>query len=77
MKQVILDRIRAALADRPGPVAVPREYRRDLGGTDIVELFAERAADYRATVTRWRGSPSVRPSTAQTPCGCPRNELGR
>ena len=52
MKQVILDRIRAALADRPGPVAVPREYRRDLGGTDIVELFAERAADYRATVTR-------------------------
>jgi L-lactate dehydrogenase complex protein LldG len=52
MKQEILERIRSALADRPGPVAVPREYRRDLGGTDIIALFAERAADYRATVTR-------------------------
>jgi len=52
MKQEILARIQDALADRPGPVEVPREYRRDLAGTDIVALFAERAADYRATVTR-------------------------
>jgi L-lactate dehydrogenase complex protein LldG len=52
VKDVVLQRIRAALADRPGPVAVPREYRRDLGDTDIIALFAERAADYRATVTR-------------------------
>jgi L-lactate dehydrogenase complex protein LldG len=52
MKQEILARIREALADRPAPVAVPRGYRRDLDGTDTVALFAERAADYRATVTR-------------------------
>jgi L-lactate dehydrogenase complex protein LldG len=52
MKDVILGRIREALADRPGPVPVPREYRRDLDSTDAVALFAERAADYRATVTR-------------------------
>jgi L-lactate dehydrogenase complex protein LldG len=52
MKQEILARIRDALADRPAPVAVPRAYRRDPDGTDIVALFAERTADYRATVTR-------------------------
>ncbi len=52
MKQEILTRIRGALADGPGPVTVPREYRRSLDGTDIIALFAERAADYRATVTR-------------------------
>jgi L-lactate dehydrogenase complex protein LldG len=51
MKQEMLGRIRDALADRPAPVEVPREYRRDLTGTDILALFAERAADYRATVT--------------------------
>lgn len=52
MKQEMLARIREALADRPAPVTVPRTYRRDLDGTDIVALFAERAADYRAAVTR-------------------------
>jgi L-lactate dehydrogenase complex protein LldG len=50
-REEILGRIRAALADRPVPPAVPRDYRRALPGTDVVELFAERAADYRATVT--------------------------
>jgi L-lactate dehydrogenase complex protein LldG len=48
----VLAKIRAALADRPVPPAVPRDYRRSLPGTDVVELFAERAADYRATVRR-------------------------
>jgi L-lactate dehydrogenase complex protein LldG len=52
MKDVILGRIREALADRPGPVTVPREYRRTLDSTDVVLQFAERAADYRATVVR-------------------------
>jgi L-lactate dehydrogenase complex protein LldG len=52
VRDEMLARIKSALADRPGPVPVPRDYRRDLDGTDVVELFAERAADYRATVTR-------------------------
>lgn len=48
----ILGRIRAALADRPAAPAVPRDYdhARDLG--DVVGLFADRVADYRAVVHR-------------------------
>ena len=46
----ILGRVRRALAsaDR-GPVAVPRSYRTRTA-TDLVALFAERVADYEATV---------------------------
>jgi L-lactate dehydrogenase complex protein LldG len=48
----ILARVRDALADRPAPDPVVRDYRHGLDDTDVVALFAERAADYRATVTR-------------------------
>jgi L-lactate dehydrogenase complex protein LldG len=52
----ILRRVRAALADVPagGPDAeqVPRDYRRTHHETGLVDLFAERVADYRATVRR-------------------------
>ncbi|GAA5190813.1 LUD domain-containing protein [Rugosimonospora acidiphila] len=52
-KQEILARIRAALGDHPTPPPVPRDYRRALpDGTDLVAMFAELAADYRATITR-------------------------
>jgi L-lactate dehydrogenase complex protein LldG len=52
-KEEVLRRIRDALADRPEPAPAPRDYRRTLPpGTDVVELFAQRAADYRATVHR-------------------------
>jgi L-lactate dehydrogenase complex protein LldG len=66
-REEILDRIRAAVGpDTPGRVgtpaqidaayaALPRDYRRahhDAASTDIVALFAERAADYRAVVER-------------------------
>ena len=46
----VLGRIRAALADRPATPEIPREYdvSRPLG--DLVELAAERIADYRAEV---------------------------
>jgi L-lactate dehydrogenase complex protein LldG len=48
---VILGRIRDALADHPTPPAVVRDYDREIEpGTDVVALFAERAADYRASV---------------------------
>src|SRR4051794_16982781 len=55
----IIARIRAALADRPVSPVVDRSYRRsgigdagcgDPGCGDVVALFAERVADYRATV---------------------------
>jgi L-lactate dehydrogenase complex protein LldG len=53
-RDIVLGRIRAALADRPATPEVPRDYdvARDLG--DVVELFAERVADYRAVVRRVR-----------------------
>ncbi|MGK4579037.1 LutC/YkgG family protein [Kitasatospora sp. HPMI-4] len=58
-RDTVLRRIRAALADvpaaeEPGDVPVPRAYRRShtAPGEDLVALFAERVADYRAGVTR-------------------------
>lgn len=52
-RDVVLGRIRAALADAPKGAAIPRDYQRALpAGTDIVELFVERVSDYRATVHR-------------------------
>jgi L-lactate dehydrogenase complex protein LldG len=60
----ILARIRAATGVQAAPAevdaayaALPRPYRRahhDPSATDIVALFAERAADYRAVVKRVR-----------------------
>jgi L-lactate dehydrogenase complex protein LldG len=54
----ILGRIRSALGDSPRPDvdqtyrALPRNYLRAHHEHDIVALFAERAADYRAVVER-------------------------
>ncbi|MFD4661126.1 lactate utilization protein C [Kitasatospora sp. NPDC058444] len=58
-REAVLGRIRAALTDvpadeAPADVPVPRDYRRShtRPGENTVALFAERVADYRATVTR-------------------------
>ncbi|WP_035839783.1 LutC/YkgG family protein [Kitasatospora azatica] len=54
-REAILGRVRAAIADTPAePAPIPRAYRRShlVPGRHAVELFAERVADYRATVTR-------------------------
>jgi L-lactate dehydrogenase complex protein LldG len=54
----VLGRIRSALGDAPRPDvdqtyrALPRNYLRAHHEHDIVALFAERAADYRAVVER-------------------------
>lgn len=48
----ILRRIRDAYPDAPASVAVPRDYARSTSDEDVVGLFAERVADYRATVHR-------------------------
>lgn len=51
VRDAMLTRIREAYGDVPPPAAIPRDYRRSTPpGVDIVELFAERVADYRATV---------------------------
>jgi L-lactate dehydrogenase complex protein LldG len=51
-KQEILDRIERALRDRPAAAEIPREYHQagTATSTDLVALFAERVADYRAEV---------------------------
>jgi L-lactate dehydrogenase complex protein LldG len=52
-RQIVLGRIRDALADRPTRGPIPRDYERALpAGTDRIELFVERVSDYRATVHR-------------------------
>jgi L-lactate dehydrogenase complex protein LldG len=52
-RDVVLARIRAALADRPPAVAIPRDYQQTLPPRGaIAELFVERVSDYRATVHR-------------------------
>jgi len=48
----ILSRIRAALADRPAPTPIPRNYRGAGSITADLDLFVERVADYRANVYR-------------------------
>ena len=53
-REAVLGRIRAALAAAPAADGdVPRDYETALpASTDIIGLFAERVADYRATVHR-------------------------
>ncbi len=52
-RAAVLGRIRAALADQPPLVIIPRDYEHALpAGANIAELFVERVSDYRATVHR-------------------------
>jgi L-lactate dehydrogenase complex protein LldG len=52
-RSVVLERIRAALGDGPAPLEAPRAYETTLpAGTDVIERFHERVADYRANVHR-------------------------
>ncbi|WP_405852274.1 lactate utilization protein C [Streptomyces sp. NBC_00090] len=56
-REEILSRVAQALRDlpeneKPDDVAVPRAYRRSHADGSPVGLFAERVADYRATVVR-------------------------
>ncbi|BCJ69325.1 LutC/YkgG family protein [Polymorphospora rubra] len=49
-RDLILGRLRAAIADGTDPVRVPRDYRRE--GTADLDLLVERLTDYRARVHR-------------------------
>jgi L-lactate dehydrogenase complex protein LldG len=51
-RSTVLGRIRAALADRPAPEPVARDYDTTRAVDDAAWLFAERVADYQATVIR-------------------------
>jgi len=52
-RNAVLERIRAALGDGPGTIDIPRAYETVLpAGTDTVDRFHERVADYRANVRR-------------------------
>ena len=52
-REEILGAVRRALGSTPHePVPVPRGYRDRSPRTDVLDLFAERVADYRATVVR-------------------------
>ena len=53
-REEVLGRVRRALADRPGPVQVPRAYR-TAGEKDwaaLLDLLTERLVDYKAIVRR-------------------------
>jgi L-lactate dehydrogenase complex protein LldG len=51
-REVVLGRIRTALSDKPHPPEVRRDYEHARPVGDVVALFAERVADYRAVVHR-------------------------
>jgi len=52
-RAAVLERIRAALADRPASPPVPRDYERALpAAISVTDLFVERVGDYRAEVQR-------------------------
>ncbi|MFD8984755.1 lactate utilization protein C [Streptomyces sp. NPDC059564] len=56
-RESVLDAVRAALAgvpasEDPDAIPLPTAPRADHAGPDVVGLFAERAAEYRATVVR-------------------------
>ena len=51
-REEILGRVRAALADAPSPPAASVPRRTPDPSVDVVALFCERVADYRASVER-------------------------
>jgi len=53
-RSVVLGRIRAALADRPPRPEIPRDYALTRDFPDVLGLFEERVADYKAVVRRVR-----------------------
>ncbi|TCO64570.1 LutC/YkgG family protein [Actinocrispum wychmicini] len=58
-KAEILRRIRTALADRPSAPPIPRDYQRSRPFPSVLDLFAERVADYRAVVRRVDDVPAA------------------
>jgi L-lactate dehydrogenase complex protein LldG len=77
----ILDRVRGALSDvpsheTPADVAVPHDYGTalELGAAELLDLFAERVAEYRATVHRVAGEAELREALG---AACERHDARR
>lgn len=51
-REDVLTRIRSAVAGAPPAEAVVRNYRVDYDDDEVIERFADRVADYKATVRR-------------------------
>jgi L-lactate dehydrogenase complex protein LldG len=52
-REVVLERVRGALAKAQAPPTIPRDYVQAGGSeVDLVEAFADRVRDYRGTVVR-------------------------
>ena len=85
-RNAILGRIAMALAVPLDAPEVPRKYRRVAGAADLVSLFAELGADYRATVRLVPAAEAPaainealtrhRVRTVAVPAGLPRPWLG-
>ncbi|MEB3369928.1 LutC/YkgG family protein [Saccharopolyspora mangrovi] len=60
-REAVLGRVREALrgTERTPPSAVPREYRTTRPAADLVALFCETVADYKATVDRVAAEAAV------------------
>lgn len=57
-REAILERVRGALAAAPSPPTIPRDYVESGGSRpDVVDAFADRVRDYRATVIRTDNAP--------------------
>ncbi|GAA2648728.1 LutC/YkgG family protein [Paractinoplanes durhamensis] len=77
-KDVILDRIRAALADGPSVPEIPRDYRRGPAEADL-DLLVDRLVDYKAVVHRAGTIPdaiaTIVSGSVVVPPGLPREWL--
>jgi L-lactate dehydrogenase complex protein LldG len=51
-RDLVLGRLRAALAGAPEPAPVPREYRQTVVVADLIGLLQDRLEDYKAVVHR-------------------------
>jgi L-lactate dehydrogenase complex protein LldG len=66
-RDIVLARVRRALADRPERLAVPRDYRTSV--PPDLELFAERLTDYQARVT-WTDDHRISNAIGTVTEGC-------
>jgi L-lactate dehydrogenase complex protein LldG len=51
-RDLVLGRLRSALAGAPEPAEVPREYRQTVEVPDLIDLLADRLIDYKVVVHR-------------------------
>ena len=70
-RDVILQRLRTALADEPAATPIPRDYGVSWAGGDMRALFVDRLVDYKATVHRSVGDALAQVSRLLVPPAVP------